>query len=53
MSLFFLLLGFGFASKLRSFHVATTAELFETKYNKNNFQICHPELVSGSTSYIS
>ncbi len=35
MSLGFLLLGLGFASKLRSFHVATTAELFETKYNSD------------------
>jgi len=32
MSLGFLLLGLGFASKLRSLKVATTAELFETKY---------------------
>ena len=32
MSLGFLLLGLGFASKLRSLNVATTAELFETKY---------------------
>ncbi len=33
MSLGFLLLGLGFAAKLRSLNVATTAELFETKYN--------------------
>jgi len=33
MSLGFLLLGLGFASKLQSLKVATTAELFETKYN--------------------
>jgi len=32
MSLGFLLLGLGFASKLRSLNVSTTAELFETKY---------------------
>ncbi|KKP22550.1 MAG: hypothetical protein SZ59_C0005G0015 [candidate division TM6 bacterium GW2011_GWF2_28_16] len=29
----FLILGFGLASKLREFNVATTAELFELKYN--------------------
>jgi SSS family solute:Na+ symporter len=29
----FLLLGFGFASKLRKFNISTTAELFELKYN--------------------
>ncbi|MCX5922305.1 MAG: sodium:solute symporter family protein [Candidatus Dependentiae bacterium] len=33
MSLGFLLLGLGFAAKLRSLNVATTAELFETKYH--------------------
>ena len=33
MSIGFLLLSFGFASKLRSFNVSTIAELFETKYN--------------------
>jgi len=33
MSLGFLLLGLGFASKLQSLKVATTAELFEAKYN--------------------
>lgn len=33
MSLGFLMLGLGFAAKLRSLNVATTAELFETKYN--------------------
>lgn len=32
MSLGFLMLGLGFAAKLRSLNVATTAELFETKY---------------------
>jgi len=32
MSLGFLLLGLGFAAKLRSLNVSTTAELFETKY---------------------
>lgn len=32
ISLGFLILGLGLASKLRSFNVATTAELFETKY---------------------
>ncbi len=32
MSLGFILLGLGFASKLQSLKVATTAELFETKY---------------------
>lgn len=29
----FVLLGCGFASKLRQFNISTTAELFETKYN--------------------
>lgn len=29
----FLLLGFGFAERLRSLHVSTTAELFESKYD--------------------
>jgi solute:Na+ symporter, SSS family len=33
ISLGFLILGSGLASKLRSFNVATTAELFQTKYN--------------------
>lgn len=33
MSLGFLMLGLGFAAKLRSLNVATTAELFQTKYN--------------------
>ena len=33
MSLGFLMLGLGFAAKLRSLNVATTAELFETKYH--------------------
>ena len=33
MSLGFLLLGLGFAAKLRSLNVATTAELFETRYH--------------------
>lgn len=33
MSLGFLLLGFGIASRLQSLNVATTAELFETRYN--------------------
>ncbi len=33
MSLGFLLLGAGFAEKLQSFKVTTTAELFETRYN--------------------
>jgi SSS family solute:Na+ symporter len=33
MSVGFLLLGLGFAAKLRSLNVATTAELFETKYH--------------------
>lgn len=33
MSLGFLILGLGFAAKLRSLNVATTAELFQTKYN--------------------
>jgi solute:Na+ symporter, SSS family len=32
MSIGFIILGFGLASKLRSFNVATTAELFEVKY---------------------
>ena len=32
ISLGFLILGLGLASKLRSFNVSTTAELFETKY---------------------
>lgn len=32
MSLGFLMLGLGFAAKLRSLNVSTTAELFETKY---------------------
>jgi len=32
MSIGFLMLGLGFAAKLRSLNVATTAELFETKY---------------------
>ncbi len=32
MSLGFLMLGLGFASKLQSLNVATTAELFETRY---------------------
>lgn len=32
MSIGFILLAMGFASKLRSFNVATTADLFETKY---------------------
>ena len=32
MSLGFLLLGCGFASKLRTFNISTTAELFEIKY---------------------
>ncbi|MBD3273646.1 sodium:solute symporter family protein [Candidatus Dependentiae bacterium] len=33
MSLGFLILGLGVASKLRSFNVVTTAQLFESKYN--------------------
>ena len=33
MSLGFLLLGLGFAAKLQSLNVATTAELFETRYH--------------------
>lgn len=33
MSIGFLLLGLGFAAKLRSLNVATTAQLFETKYD--------------------
>lgn len=33
MSLGFLLLGLGFAPKLQSLNVSTTAELFETRYN--------------------
>lgn len=33
MSLGFLMLGLGFASKLQSLNVATTAELFETRYH--------------------
>lgn len=33
MSLGFLMLGCGMAAKLQSFNVATTAELFETRYN--------------------
>ena len=33
MSLGFLMLGSGFAAKLQSLNVATTAELFETRYN--------------------
>ncbi|MFC1842809.1 sodium:solute symporter [Candidatus Dependentiae bacterium] len=33
MSLGFLALGLGFAAKLRSLNVSTTAELFETRYN--------------------
>jgi SSS family solute:Na+ symporter len=33
MSLGFLMLGLGFAAKLRSLNVSTTAELFETKYH--------------------
>jgi len=38
MSLGFLLLGLGFAAKLRSLNVATTAELFETKYHSPNLK---------------
>jgi len=33
MSIGFMLLGLGFASRLRSLNVSTTAELFETRYN--------------------
>jgi len=33
MSLGFIILGLGFASKLQSLNVATTAELFESRYN--------------------
>lgn len=38
MSLGFLALGLGFAAKLRSLNVATTAELFETKYHSNTLK---------------
>ena len=38
MSLGFLILGLGFASRLQSFGVSTTAELFETKYKSPNLK---------------
>lgn len=38
MSLGFLLLGLGFAAKLQSLNVATTAELFQTKYDSINLK---------------
>lgn len=38
MGLGFMLLGLGFASKLRSLQVSTTAELFETRFNSPNLK---------------
>jgi SSS family solute:Na+ symporter len=38
MSLGFLMLGLGFASKLQSLNVSTTAELFETRYNSQTLK---------------
>jgi len=38
MALGFMLLGLGFASKLQSLNVATTAELFETRYQSPNLK---------------
>lgn len=38
MTIGFLLLGFGFAAKLQSLNVATTAELFETKYKSTQLR---------------
>jgi len=38
MSLGFILLGLGFASKLQSLNVSTTAELFETRYNSRRLK---------------
>ncbi len=34
----FLLLGFGFAAKLRAFNITTTAQLFEIKYNSTQLR---------------
>lgn len=45
MSLGFLLLGLGFAAKLRSLNVATTAELFETRY--------HSQMLKKIASFLS
>lgn len=38
MSIGFIILGFGLASKLRQFNVATTAELFEVKYGSQGLR---------------
>ena len=48
MSVGFILLGCGIASKLRAFHVATTAELFEVKYGSRFLRKVASFLSAGS-----
>jgi len=39
ISLGFLILGFGFAARLQSLKISTTAEIFETRYNSYNLKL--------------